>query len=163
MNVLRLIGARALALSAISLVLLGAVVWQGIVLVGHDRADGRRADAIDVAQAQVLDLTTLDSSSVNDKLQAMGARVTGSFKDQFDGFEKTFASVVSNDKIRATGTIKSAALSAYGEGTATVLVASTADVTTGAKTKPTQRSYRVSVDLSRINGAWLISGMEFVQ
>lgn len=163
MNLERLREMRGAVLGLALAALAALVVWQVFVLVDHHRADGRRQDAIDVAQAQVLDLTTLDGTTVDSHIASMSARVTGAFKQQFDGFAKTFASVVAKDKIRVTGRIDSSALSSYAEDAATVLVASTADVATGAKASPTERSYRMSVDLSRIGGKWLISGMEFVK
>lgn len=151
------------AVAAVSVALIVAIAISSWNLTQSHRADHRREAAISVARAQVLDLTTLDSSSIAAKVKSMGARVTGDFKRQFDGFAKTFVSAVSQQKIKATGTIKAAALSSYAEDAATVIVAASAQVSTGGKATVTPRDYRLKVSLSRIGSRWLISGMEFVQ
>jgi len=153
----------ALALGVVSAVALAALVWQATVWVQNARDDDRRTAAVDVAKAQVLDLTTLDSASVASKVKAMGGRVTGDFKRQFDGFSTTFAKVVQHDQIQATGEIKAAGITSYDDDSAVVIVASTAQVTTEKQKAPTQRDYRISVSLERSGGSWLISGMEFVR
>lgn len=149
-------------LVAVSVALVGLLAWQVIVMVGNRHDDSQRHDVVTVAQAQVLDLTTLDQATVKSKIARMSSRVTGDFKRQFDTFTNTFLSVVAQDKIHATGQIKSAALASYGSGSASVIVAATADISTSGKAAVTVRNYRFNVALSQINGKWLISGMEFV-
>jgi len=153
----------ALALGVASAAALVALVWQATVWVQNARDDDRRTAAVDVAKAQVLDLTTLDSASVASKVKAMGGRVTGDFKRQFDGFSTTFAKVVQHDQIQATGEIKAAGITSYDDDSAVVIVASTAQVASESQKSPTQRDYRISVSLDRSGGSWLISGMEFVR
>lgn len=156
-----LFGTRAFWLvssAAVVLVILASMGWL------DDRgADDDRAAAIEVASDQVLDLTTLDSASVNAKLEAMGSRVTGDFKEQFDGFSKTFASVIKEQKVSATGEIKSAAIAKYSSGSAEVLIASSAKVSSSKEATPASRDYRMRVTLDKVDGVWLVSGMEFVR
>jgi Mce-associated membrane protein len=152
-----------LALGVVSAVAVAMLVWQATVWTQHHREDGRRSAAVDVAKAQVLDLTTLDSASVKAKVAAMSSRVTGDFKRQFDGFSKTFADVVQHDRITATGEIDDAGISSYDDSSAVVIVASSAQVSSQKQQAPTQRDYRISVSLDRSGGSWLISGMEFVR
>jgi Mce-associated membrane protein len=152
-----------IAVAVVSAAALALLVWQATVWVQDLRDDGRRSAAVDVAKAQVLDLTTLDSASVAAQVAAMGNRVTGDFKRQFDGFSQTFADVVQHDQIKATGEIKAAAITSYDDNAAVVIVASSAQVSTQKQTTPTQRDYRISVSLERSGGSWLVSGMEFVR
>jgi len=153
----------AIVVGALSAVALAVIVWQAAAWVQHHRDDERRTAAVDVATAQVLDLTTLDSSSVESRLASMSGRVTGDFKRQFDGFAKTFAQVVQHDKIAATGEIKAAGITSYDDDSAVVIVASTTQVSTAKQKAATQRDYRIRVSLDRNGGSWLISGMEFVR
>ncbi|KRC59758.1 MULTISPECIES: hypothetical protein [unclassified Nocardioides] len=153
----------SVALLLVLTVLAGAgLVWQGVVWRDHRGDDHARNAAVEVATDQVLDLTTLDTDTIDAKVAAMGKRLSGDFKRQFDGFSQTFADVVANDKIRASGKLKSVAVSAYDGRKADVLVATTVDVTTGKATKPTQRDYRMKVSLEGSGDDWLITGMEFV-
>lgn len=151
------------ALGVVTVLALALLAWQATVWLQHHREDDRRGAAVEIAEAQVLDLTTLDSESVASKVASMGSRVTGDFKRQFDGFSKTFAQVVQHDKIQATGEIKAAGITSYDDNSAVVMVASTAQVATEKQKAPTQRDYRISVSLERSGGSWLISAMEFVR
>lgn len=151
-----------LALLLVSAVALAAVAWQGVVLYQDRQDDARRDEAVEVAQAQVLDLTTLDSKTIDDKLEAMGKRLSGDFKRQFEGFADTFAEVVADDNIRATGEVKAVAVDQYDGESAVVLVATSAEVAHGKSDKTTAKDYRVRVELDRKGDDWLITGMEFV-
>ncbi len=154
--------ARLALLVVVSAVALAAAAWQGYVLYQDNSDDTQRNEAIAVARDQVLDLTTLDSATIDAKLEAMGKRLSGDFKRQFDGFADTFADVVTEDDIRATGEIKSVAVDQFDGETAVVLVASSAEVAHGKSDEMTAKDYRVRVELDRKGDDWLITGMEFV-
>lgn len=145
------------------LALAGLLVWQALVLRTDRRDDDRLADAVAVAKAQVLDITTLDSDTVDAKLQAMSERTSGDFKDQVTAIAETFIKIVREKKIKVVGRIDGAGASSSSGRDATVLVASTAIVTESGKATPTTRTYRIRVNLARSGGAWKINGMEFVQ
>ncbi|KAA1421888.1 hypothetical protein F0U44_06370 [Nocardioides humilatus] len=154
--------APRLALVALTVIALAAVAWQGLVMYQDREDDAQRDAAVAVARDQVLDLTTLDSESIDDKLEAMGKRLSGDFKRQFDGFADTFADVVADDNIRATGEVKSVAVDQFDGESAVVLVATSAEVAHGKSDKTTAKDYRVRVELDRKGDDWLITGMEFV-
>lgn len=155
-----LAGTRAAVV--ISLIAVAALAWQAMVWFGDRHDDNQRDAAVNVARAQVLDLTTLDSTTIDAKLAAMGKRLSGAFKRQFDGFSQTFADVVNDDKITASGELKSVAVDQYDGDEATILVASSAQVTHSKAKKATTKDYRMKVDLERKDDQWLITGMEFV-
>ena len=142
-------------------VLVGLLVWQGLVWRSDGQAEDRRAEAVQVAKEQVLDLTTLDSEDVGTKLKAMAGRTTGQFKNQVNDIASQFVQIVQEKKVDATGTIDSAAVTSASDRDATVIVASTAVIKEAKKS--TTRTYRIRVKLTRGSGAWKISGMEFVQ
>lgn len=162
MSALRPPGARSVRLVVATAVSLAAVVWQGWLAYEDRQDDARRDEAVEVAKEQVLDLTTLDSETIDAKLAAMGKRLTGDFKRQFDGFAETFADVVTEDDIRATGEVKAVAVDSYDGESAVVLVASSAEVAHGKSDKTAAKDYRVRVELDRKGDDWLITGMEFV-
>lgn len=154
--------ARVALLLVVSAVAFAAAAWQGVLLYQDREDDAQRDAAVAVARAQVLDLTTLDSETIDPKLEAMGKRLSGDFKRQFDGFADTFADVVSEDNIRAEGEIKSVAVDQFDGETAVVLVATSAEVAHGKTDETTAKDYRVRVELDRKGDDWLITGMEFV-
>lgn len=143
-------------------VLLALLAWQVNETRQGRGGDSRSEAAVTVARDQVLDLTTLDSTTVGAKLAAMSRRTTGDFKQQLSGITKTFDDLVKEKQISATGQIDSAAISSISATDASVLIASSASVTT-KDAKATSRTYRVRVKLERIDGSWKVNGMEFVQ
>jgi Mce-associated membrane protein len=142
--------------------LAAVLVWQGLALRHDHQLDDRGDAAVRVAQDQVLDLTTLDSHTVSEKIKAMRERTTGDFSRQLEGIAKSFVDAVTKAKLTASGDIDAAAITKIDDARATVLVATTVLVTNKKEPKPATRSYRMKVDLIWSDDHWLIDGMEFV-
>lgn len=157
----RLVVAVVVALAA------ALVCWQGKALLDHRRADDRRDAALDVAESVVLDLTTMSASTVHARIKAIQSNLAdGDFKSQLSGFATAFASEVSKQKITSTGKIAAAAVGSVNARSASVLVASSADVRQSGATSTvpaTKRYWRFKVVLARQSDRWLVSKMEFVQ
>lgn len=155
------LGRRAiLVLALVALVVL--VLWQANQLRLDRRGDSLREGAVAAAEAQVLDLTTLDSVSVDVNLRRMAKRTSGDFRDQLQGITKTFSDLVAKNQIKASGLVVSRAVSSFSDSDATVLIASSAAISEKGG-KPVTRTYRMRVKLERDSGSWKINGMEFVQ
>ncbi|MFJ9390462.1 hypothetical protein ACIRON_16680 [Nocardioides sp. NPDC101246] len=150
------------AVMALAVLGLCVLVWQASAWRTAQRDDDRRAAAVETAEAQVLDLTTMDPKTVKKTMNSLTGRLSGDFKRQFNGFSSNFVTAVTEDKITAKGKIKGSAISKFDGDKATVLVASAADVGRGGQ-ETVARGWRFSVDLERSGDDWLISGMEFVQ
>lgn len=148
--------------ATIVLVLAGVLVWQATEMRADRRDDALRAEVRDVATAQVLDLTTLDSSTVDQKLAAMAGRTAGEFTDQIGTITSTFADLVRTNDIAASGVVDAAAVSRLSAKDATVIVASTATVSE-AGGEQSQRTYRLRITMEQRDDDWKITGMEFVQ
>lgn len=141
-----------------------AVGWMGLQRDQDQRqADRDRGSVMEIARAQVIDLTTLTPDTLDGQLKALESRSAGDFKDQLRALSATFATVVADSKVSSDGEATGVAVSSLDDTQAEVLVAATATVTSGGDDKdPVVQRYRISVQLERSNGAWLISGMEFV-
>jgi Mce-associated membrane protein len=150
------------ALGIAAAVLFALVAWQGRALLSERTDDDSQGAAMRVAKDQVLDLTTLDADTVDDKLAALKKRTTGDFTRELDGITKIFVKAVTKSKLSATGEAKSVAIERYDGKRASVLVASTASVTSAEQSRPSSRSYRMRVSLVWTDDHWLIDGMEFV-
>lgn len=148
--------------AVVLVVVIGLGVWQVLQLRDARDADAQRDAVRDVATAQVLDLTTLDSASIVEKLDAMAARTSGEFTNQIDSIAATFVQMVQEQTIAATGSIDASAITEMTDKDATVVVASSASVSEG-EAAPTQRTYRLRITLERVESDWKITGMEFVQ
>lgn len=154
---------RALLAVVVTLGVSAVFAWQLVTYLNHRAEDDRRTEVLSLAKAQVIDLTTLDSTTVEGKLKALKDRTSGQFKRQLEGMASTFAGVVSDSKVKADGVVTSAAIDELSEKKASVLIASTSTVSNSKQPQPSTGTYRFRVDLVNSGGTWLISGMEFVQ
>lgn len=151
-----------IGLTALTLVLLAVTVLLGLQ-ARQDAAEADRRDtAIAVARERVLQLTTLSYTDIDHQLEVLLDGTTGEFRRQFQGTLGTFAQVVRQGKVEATGEIAEAGVVRIDDDTARVLVAATAMVRNTESKKTQPRQYRLAVDLQRDGGTWLVSGMEFV-
>lgn len=149
------------ALTVLVLAAGAAVVWQATVLVGDRAAAERRKDALDVAGQQVLDLTSLESDTISDKIRAMEARTSGDFKNQLTTVSEAFIQLVQQKNISSEGVIVAAGLSSIGDDDATAIIATSTTVSQDGG-EPINQSYRMRVKLVRSAGDWKVNGMEFV-
>ena len=150
----------ALVALVLALAVAAVLTWRTTEQREDEAAAGRAA--VTAAEAQVLELTTLDQRRIDDQLATLRSHTTGEFRRQFEGILNTFATVVKEQKIQATGSIGGSGLERLDGRRATVLVASVAEVTNADSKKPVPRTYRIRVNLSLVDGDWLTSGMEFV-
>lgn len=157
---------KLVGLAFLCLVLLagpGLLVWQGVdrVRANHEQDADRRA-VLDVAKAQALALTTLDKESLKGTIASLQKRSTGAFRDQMTALSSTFTSVIAKQDVVSKGAVVGAGVVTITPTSAQVLVAATASVTQKAESKPRIQRYRMSVQLTKKDDGWLISGMEFV-
>lgn len=141
--------------------LAAVLAWQLVGFLDDRSVDDRREAAVEVASAQVLDLTTLDADSVGEKLQALGKRVDGAFADELNSITTTFQNIVNERQLSASGSIDAVGVTSSSDSEATVVVASSALVSEGGA-DPVKRTFRMRVELEWIKGSWKITGMEFV-
>jgi len=158
----KLLIARSVA-AVLVLALLATIVVEAIAVGRHQNREALRRDAIRVASAQVVDLTTIDPAHVDDRIADLRKRTTGDFRRQLQGIAETFRSVVRTGKVETAGDVVAVAVTSVTDRRARVLVANRTTVTNTSAKVPTTRAYRISVDLLRVDDAWLVSGMEFVQ
>jgi len=152
-------GAAAVVVAA----LLAVILLEAIAVGRHQHRESLRRDAIRVASAQVVDLTTIDPAHVDDRIADLRKRTTGDFRRQLQGISETFRSVVRSGKVQTAGDIVAVAATSVTDRQAHVLVANRTTVTNTSAKQPTTRAYRIRVDLLRVHDEWLVSGMEFVQ
>ena len=145
-------------------ILAGALVfgsYQVQDLRRNDERDQARKVVLELAENQVLDLTTLDATNVSKRIASMQERSEGGFKKQLSALAATFTSVIKKGGVKSSGAINATAVVSLTSSKAEVMVASTAQVVDG-KSQSEARTYRFAVDLTKKNGRWLIANMEFV-
>lgn len=149
-----------LALATLALIALAAV--SALRVLDDRAADDLRDSAVDTASEHALTLLSVSSDNVDRTLDTLLDNSTGDFRRQFEGIRKTFGDVVRKGKVTSRGKVVSAAVAEVDETSARVLLALTATVTNSEAKKPEARQYRITVDLTRKEEQWLVSGMQFV-
>ncbi|GGO01045.1 hypothetical protein GCM10011610_70540 [Nocardia rhizosphaerihabitans] len=153
----------AIAVLAAAVVALGGVSVQLWLDVRHnEQVDSRDEAVLDTARRIAVQLVTLDHTSAEKSLDAIGADSTGSFRDQWDKISGNFVTVLRNGNVESTGEVKEAGIVAIDDNNATVLTAVTSMVKNTEAPEGQQRVYRMKMTLDHTDGRWLVSNVEFV-
>jgi len=149
-------------LTVLTLAAIGAGVFFFLQTRADDERDRLRAEAVQVAGGQAVNLLTINSQNVDAQLAALTGGATGDFQRQFEGIAKTFGDVVRQGKVDSTGRVESAGVDQLTADTARVQLALSSTVSNAQAAEPQTRQYRITVDLDRKDNRWLVSGMQFV-
>ncbi len=155
------------ASAAAGIVVLAALSGAGYMVKEHRdavRQRQRAAEFIAAARQGVVTLTSMDFNNAKQSVQGILDDSTGSFKDDFLKMADDFVKVVEQSKVVSQGTVAAAAVEpgSMTDNSATVLVASTSEVTNAAGAKQDPRNYRLIVTVARDGDQIKISKVEFV-
>lgn len=156
---------RWVPLGAAALVVVGLVVAVIVlaVTVSDDagRQDARRS-AIAAARSYAADIASYDYRSLDKDFARVTAHSTGTFRGQFAKASKDLKPLIEQYHATATGKVIAVGLSKSSTDRATAVVFVDQTVTNdNAKTPRVDRN-RMTMDLVRRNGTWLISGVQLV-
>jgi len=149
------------------LVIVASLAGSVYMFLQHREATQRQRRAAEFAAAArqgVVTLTSMDFNNAKQGVQRILDDSTGSFKDDFLKMADDFTKVVEQSKVVSQGSVSAAAvdLDTMTNNSATVLVASTSEVTNAAGAKQDPRSYRLIVTVARDGDQIKISKVEFV-
>lgn len=132
----------------------GVARWQQ-VRAGHDSE--ARAQVVRVASDGAAALLSYRPDTVDADLAAAKDRLTGDFLDYYNKFTTEVVAPASKEKkIATTATVPAAAVSSIDESTAVVLIFVNQSATTGESKAATESASSVRVQLTRVDGRWLI-------
>ncbi|WP_433464747.1 hypothetical protein ACQPZP_39350 [Spirillospora sp. CA-142024] len=152
----------AIALSVVVVGLAIASGWLGVVsLRNKDEAD-QKAKATQSARQMGVNLMSLNSDTAQRDLDRIVNGTTGDFKNKLAGQSKAFMDQVTKAKAKSTVTDVDAALVSIDGDSAEVMVSLTGTVTNDKVQNGTPQGYRYQMDLTRVDGRWLVSGLEVV-
>ncbi|MBM0123896.1 hypothetical protein [Pimelobacter simplex] len=150
----------AVVLVAVALLLLTgqrALAWQ------DERAQVVDAkDAIAAATAEVEGLIDISSATSVADMDKLLAGATAGFRTELEGQADRLQQALTANAVQASGDVVSAGLVKLAGDRATVIVAAAGSVQNKQTTAAEPRNYRLTVDLQRVKGDWLVSGLEFV-
>jgi Mce-associated membrane protein len=150
----------ALTLAVVAALALTVVMGrQGLAQRGEAQD---RADALAAARQIAANFSTLDYRTFDRDIARVAAESTGAFRTDFAAQAVQIKQVVVSDKSVSAGQVGQVALVSSSATKARALVVLDANVINTSATTPTARHYRVQLDLTKVDGRWLASQLEFV-
>ncbi|MGB3485673.1 MAG: tetratricopeptide repeat protein [Mycobacterium sp.] len=153
----------ALIIGVVVVVALGAAVgWLGYRAMDSRAAAEQRQVFLQVGRQAALNLTTIDSATVDADVQRILDSATDTFYDDFAARAQPFIDVVNQAQSKSVGEVTSAGLESDDPGGAQVLVAIT--VTTSNIGAPEQepRAWRMRITVKQVEQDVKVSNVEFV-
>ncbi|MFI8237709.1 hypothetical protein ACIF83_10725 [Streptomyces sp. NPDC085866] len=137
-------------------------VWLGLRLSDQRAADQRRQDVLAAARQSALNFTSLDYRHYGRDSGNVLKGATGDFRKQFAAQTAQLTRLVAQNKSVSEGQVLEAGIVRSDERSARVLVVADSKVTNTAAPEGQARTYRLQLDLVRVDGRWLTSDVEFV-
>lgn len=141
---------------------LGAAVERGLAWREAEGREQARADVVEAAENEVVGLITISARTTGEDLEELIEGATATFRDDLrDQADRLRQEVVENE-VEATGEVVSTGVVSLADETATVIVAARGTVDNRSARQPEPRSYRLEVELQKVEGSWLVSALRFV-
>lgn len=137
-------------------------VWLGLRLSDQRAVEQRRQDVLAAARQSALNFTSLDYRHYGRDSGNVLKGATGDFKKQFTAQTAQLTKLVAQNKSVSEGQVLEAGVVRSDERSARVLVVADSKVTNTAAPEGQARTYRLQLDLVRVDGRWLTSDVEFV-
>jgi Mce-associated membrane protein len=142
--------------------LAGLVGWSGYRAHQASEVEQQRELFMRVGRQGALDLTSISHTEVDADVRRILDTSTGSFQDDFQQRWQPFIDLVKREQSTSHGTITEAGLQSMTSDSARVLVAVSVKTTTAAVPDPHVNSFRLRIDVNRVNGGAKVSNVEFV-
>jgi Mce-associated membrane protein len=142
----------------------GLWLWQSRALAAAEQARADDRAAVNAATALTLAWASVDHRKVDEYVDTVRDGATGDFRTQFENAEPFLRRTLKDNKSVQVPTIPKdgAALLERRDDEARVIVAMDAAVSNKQTEKPQPRQYRLQVHVQKVQGRWLVSGLEFI-
>lgn len=160
-----------LALSLVGLLLLIALAAVTVQLLRYDSGDEQlpvlaraeaRDDVLRSAAQSALNLTSIDNKEFDTDVKAVLDGATGAFRTDFEARSKDLKAVLNENEVVAQGKVIETGLVQLEGDRAVALVVVDSNVKNTAAPEGRVNSYRMKLQLERVDGRWLTSMLEFV-
>lgn len=154
--------ALALALAAACVLLAVAAVVLGLKLRSYDQDEQARRDALRAARQSALNLTSIDTEKFDEAVQRVLEGATGDFRKEFEDNSENLEKLLAENEVSAQGTVLEAGLVRADKSNATALVVVDSTVRNTATPDGRVNTYRMQIEVERVDGRWLTSTLRFV-
>lgn len=154
----------AVAVAIVSLIAL--IGTAGFDIYHHRHVEAlaaQRSEYVQTAKQAILNLTNIKDDTAQQDIARVLSVASGDLKAEYSQQKDTYAQVVQQAKVRASGQVLEAGIESQGDDSATVLVAAEQTLTNAGDSQPQQRYYRFRVTVNRADdGSVTASKVEFV-
>ncbi|WP_377325619.1 hypothetical protein ACFJIY_11115 [Pimelobacter simplex] len=150
-------GAALLAVALLVLAGQRALAWQD----ERGRVDDLAA-AASAATAEVEGLIDISGSTSDADMEKLLAGATAGFRKELEEQAERLTKALADNEVKASGEAVSTGVVKLDGDRATVIVAAAGTVENKQTKAAEPRNYRLSVDLQKHDGTWLVAGLEFV-
>lgn len=151
-----------LALAAVAVLLLVAVVVLAVLVQRGRALDDRREAIATAAQQSALNLTSIDNEDYDQDVQLVLDGATGSFRSDLESRVDQLRQALVENEVVSEGDVLETAVLRSDEDTATALVVVDGNVSNTAAPEGRVNTYRMRLELQRVDGTWKTSMLEFV-
>jgi len=159
-------GSIGYLLALLLLIAASVVLWRFEAGQRHDAEAAAAEDqaAVDAARNQTLTWANVDYRKADEYVSAVESGSTGDFLQQFQKSEKGTRYLLKlNKSVQVPSIPQDGVGLVEREGdTARVLIAMDATVSNKNTDKPQPRQYRLQVTVTKVDGQWKTSGLEFI-
>ena len=149
-------------LCVLGLLLVIAAVVLAVQLRRYEQVDDARAAALAAAKQSALNLTSIDNEEFQADVERVLEGATGSFKADFEARSTELEKILKENEVASEGNVIDAGLVRFDERTATALVVVDGNVRNVASPEGRVNTYRMRLELEKVDGRWLTSTLEFV-
>ncbi|BBZ31257.1 hypothetical protein MMAD_55520 (plasmid) [Mycolicibacterium madagascariense] len=153
-------GAAAVCVTAIvALGALGGIL--GHQLLNERQESLRREVFVQAARQGVIDLTTIDYTSVEADVARILDSSTGAFHDDFQTRSQPYAEVIKQAKTKSQGTVTAAAMQSQDGDTAKVLVTVSMKMSNAGAPEQPSRNWRMLINVQKTGDTAKVSDVQF--
>jgi hypothetical protein len=152
-----------IALAAVLVLLWVVGVWSFLHHRAHTAQLQADQAALVAARTVATDLTSLSGANAQQTITRLTQETTDPFRQQIAGYAGVAQSLLQQSGAGSSGTVTAAGIEKSDASTATALVTVTAVVSNNKTPNAQPLSYRIAVDLSKVDDRWLAANVTFVQ
>ncbi len=154
---------HAAMFGSVAVVVLTALsCWMGVRWYHTQQERDRHNEFLQVARQGALNLTTIDWQHADADVRRILDGATGEFHEDFVKRSQPFIDAVQQSKAKTVGSVVEAGLESEATDTARALVAVTVQTSNATGPDQVERSWRLRIDVQRVENQVKVSNVQFV-
>lgn len=150
------------ALASLCVLLAAVGIFLGLQLRTYSAEQESRTDALRAARQSAVNLTSIDSAKLDEAVTRVLEGATGDFRKEFEQNSGNLKDLLTKNEVSAQGNVIEAGLVRSDKSNASALVVVDSTVKNTASPEGRVNTYRMQIEVQRVDGRWLTSSLRFV-